>query len=228
MRDKVQPLTPGKSASSPVRERVSAFEPVPGTCIWSTLLPRATQAALVEQLRGLVEKAPFYRVVMPRTGKPLSVTMTNLGDLGWISDKTGYRYEAHHPNTGSSWPAIPDNLLRIWNELTDYSAPPQACLVNYYGEGARMGQHQDRDEEDLDAPVLSISLGDTALFRLGGEVRSDPTLSFKLTSGDVMLLEGPSRLRFHGVDRTYPGSSTLLEKGGRLNLTLRRVTRPGA
>lgn len=211
-----------------MRERVSAFEPVPGTRIWSTLLSRATQTALVEQLRGLAEKAPFYRVVMPRTGKPLSVTMTNLGDLGWISDKTGYRYEARHPVTGVPWPAIPDNLLRLWNELTDYPAPPQACLVNYYGEGARMGLHQDRDEDDFDAPVLSISLGDTALFRLGGEARSDPTQSFKLASGDVMMLEGPSRLRFHGVDRIYSGSSTLLEKGGRLNLTLRRVTRPGA
>ena len=228
MRDKVQLQTPGKSASLPVRERVSAFEPVPGTRIWSSFLSRATQTALVEQLRGLVEKAPFYRVVMPRTGKPLSVTMTNLGDLGWISDKTGYRYEARHPVTGDPWPAIPDNLLRLWNELTDYPAPPQACLVNYYGEGARMGLHQDRDEDDFDAPVLSISLGGTALFRLGGEARSDPTQSFKLASGDVMMLEGPSRLRFHGVDRIYSGSSTLLEKGGRLNLTLRRVTRPGA
>jgi DNA oxidative demethylase len=200
------------------------LEPVPGTCIWPGLLSRGAQEALVAELRELVRINPLYQPVMPRTGKPLSVSMTNLGSLGWISDKQGYRYETRHPVTQNAWPPIPEGLLRMWNDLSDYAAPPQACLVNHYEPGARMGLHQDRDEKALDAPVLSVSLGDTALFRLGGEKRNDPTQSFKLASGDVMMLAGPSRLRFHGVDRIMPGTSTLLEGGGRLNLTLRRVS----
>ncbi len=180
----------------------------------------------MRDLRQLISAAPLYRPTMPRTGKPFSVSMTNLGDLGWISDKNGYRYEPKHPKTGRSWPPIPDDLLTLWDTLTGYPAPPEACLVNFYDPDAKMGLHQDRDEKSLDAPVLSISLGDTALFRLGGLERNGRTQSFKLTSGDVMMLSGPSRLRFHGVDRIVPGSSTLLDKGGRVNLTLRRVTDP--
>jgi len=201
------------------------LQPVDGTRIWPGYFSRAEQAALVETLRALVGTAPLYQVRMPRTGRPLSVQMTNLGPLGWISDTKGYRYEPCHPQTQRPWPDIPSLLLRTWNDLTDGAPEPQACLVNYYGPGSKMGLHQDKDEEALDAPVLSVSLGDTALFRLGGLDRKGPTRSFKLASGDVMLLGGPSRLRFHGVDRIYEGTSTLLDKGGRLNLTLRRVTR---
>ncbi|MEQ9146230.1 MAG: alpha-ketoglutarate-dependent dioxygenase AlkB [Parvibaculaceae bacterium] len=232
MRDKVQPLTPAE----PARTRIGPFpddaapgaplEPAEGTIVWPGALPRARQEALVATLREALAEAPFYRVRMPRTGRPLSVSMTNLGRLGWISDKQGYRYEPRHPVTGRPWPPIPEELLRIWNELTGYPALPEACLVNFYAEGARMGLHQDRDEEPMDAPVLSVSLGDTAVFRLGGLERKGRTQSFRLHSGDVMMLAGPSRLRFHGIDRILPGSSTLLEKGGRLNLTLRRVTAP--
>eukprot|EP00439_Symbiodinium_sp_Y106_P088164 s1_g700.t1 len=152
--------------------------------------------------------------------------MTNLGPLGWMSDRNGYRYEPTHPITGNPWPPIPDTLLSLWDDLAGYGAPPEACLVNFYGPDAKMGLHQDRDEQPLDAPVLSISLGDTAVFRLGGLERKGATQSFKLASGDVMMLTGPSRLRFHGIDRILPGTSTLLEKRGRLNLTLRRVTEP--
>ena len=115
----------------------------------------------------------------------------------------------------------------VIGELAGYGAPPECCLVNIYrGDKARMGLHQDRDEEALDAPVVSISLGDTCTFRVGGFARSDKTKSFRLASGDVMVLGGPSRLRFHGVDRILPESSQLLEGGGRLNLTLRRVSKP--
>lgn len=202
------------------------LEPVEGTKIWPGYFGREAQLALVEALRPLVSEAPFYRAHMPRTGKPLSVQMTNLGSLGWIADKSGYRYADAHPVTKTPWPPIPDFLLRLWNDLTGYDQPPEACLVNYYGPGSKMGLHQDRDEDALDAPVLSVSLGDTALFRLGGVERKGATQSFKLASGDVMMLTGPSRRRFHGIDRIYDGSSTLLPKGGRLNLTLRRVTRP--
>jgi alkylated DNA repair protein (DNA oxidative demethylase) len=168
---------------------------------------------------------------MPKSGKPLSVAMTNAGPLGWVTDKDGgYRYQAHHPETGRPWPAIPDGVMAIWREVSGCPAPPEACLVNLYGETARMGQHVDRDEEDRSAPVVSISLGDTALFRLGGLTRKDPTRSVKLASGAVVVLGGESRMAHHGVDRIYPGSSTLLENFPvpgvrRVNLTLRRVSR---
>jgi alkylated DNA repair protein (DNA oxidative demethylase) len=152
--------------------------------------------------------------------------MTNCGPLGWVSDVHGYRYQPTHPQTGLPWAPIPPALLELWASTARYAEPPEACLVNFYTATARMGLHQDRDEDDLSAPVLSVSLGDTCLFRIGGEKRTDPTRSFRLQSGDVMLLEGDSRLAFHGVDRLYPGTSTLLKDGGRINLTLRRVTRP--
>jgi DNA oxidative demethylase len=187
-------------------------------------LDRAEQEALLEAVRGLVRAAPLYVPTMPRTGKPFSVRMTNAGRLGWVSDASGYRYQETHPATGEPWPAIPPRLLALWDELARHPRPPEACLVNLYGPEARMGLHQDRDEADLSAPVLSVSLGDTCLFRIGGTARGDPTRSFRLASGDVMLLEGESRLVFHGVDRLYPGTSTLLKDGGRINLTLRRVT----
>lgn len=163
---------------------------------------------------------------MPRTGKPFTVRMTNFGPLGWVSDKDGgYRYQPAHPVTGRPWPAIPETLLRAWEEIGGYARPPEACLLNWYAPGARMGLHQDRDEDDLEAPVVSLSLGDTALFRIGGVKRSDPTRSFRLASGDAMALAGAARLAFHGVDRILSGTSSLLPQGGRINLTLRRVSR---
>lgn len=175
--------------------------------------------------------APFYTPTMPRTGKPLSVKMTNCGSLGWVSDKEGgYRYQSTHPETGKPWPPIPDVIMDAWHSLSGYRHPPEACLINYYAPGTRMGLHQDRDERELAAPVVSLSLGDDALFRIGGTRRGDPTRSLRLISGDVVVLGGGSRLAFHGVDRIYPGTSTLLKdwfaEGGRINLTLRRVTPP--
>ncbi len=187
-------------------------------------LDRAAQEGLVELVRQAVADAPLYVPVMPGTGKPMSVRMTNLGVLGWVTDKErGYRYQATHPATEKPWPAIPEVLLSLWNAVADYPAPPQACLVNFYTDDARMGLHQDKDEKDLAAPVVSISLGNTCLFRVGGLERKDTTRSFRLTSGDVVVLGGASRLCFHGVDRIYPNTSTLLKNGGRINLTLRRV-----
>jgi alkylated DNA repair protein (DNA oxidative demethylase) len=154
--------------------------------------------------------------------------MTNCGELGWVSDQAGYRYQPTHPVTGRPWPEIPAMLLALWRELADYPHPPEACLVNFYEPDAKMGLHQDSDEAELAAPVLSVSLGDSCLFRVGGLDRRAPTRSVRLGSGDVVLLGGAARLAFHGVDRIYPGTSTLLSQGGRINLTLRRVTRAGS
>jgi len=160
---------------------------------------------------------------MPKSGQPFSVRMTNCGALGWVSDETGYRYQPHHPVTGMPWPPMPAIVLRAWDEIGGYPHPPEACLINVYALTARMGLHQDRDEQDFVAPVVSLSLGDTCLFRIGGTARSDPTRSFRLGSGDALALAGEARLAFHGVDRIIRGTSTLLPDGGRINLTLRRV-----
>jgi alkylated DNA repair protein (DNA oxidative demethylase) len=163
---------------------------------------------------------------MPRSGRPLTVRMSNLGPLGWVSSREGYRYQPTHPETGEPWPAIPPMVMDVWRQVSDYGHEPQACLVNYYREGAKLGLHRDEDEEDFAAPVVSISLGDTAIFRIGGTERQGKTETLKLSSGDVLVLGGASRLRYHGVDRVLSGTSTLLKDGGRLNLTLRRVTLP--
>jgi DNA oxidative demethylase len=197
-----------------------------GFVYYPAFLDSAAQATILRQVEQAVAGAPPYTPRMPRTGRPFSVRMTNLGDLGWVSDRKGYRYQSTHPETGRPWPPIPAGLLQIWRRLSAYPHPPEACLVNYYGEGARMGLHRDEDEEDFSAPVLSISLGDTAIFRLGGAERSSGTRAIKLSSGDVVILAGPSRLRYHGIDRIIPGTSNLVKEGGRINLTLRRVTRP--
>lgn len=185
------------------------------------------QRGLLQEVMAAAAQAPFFTPTMPRSGAPFSVVMTNCGPLGWVSDRDGgYRYQQTHPVTGQAWPPIPDILLEIWEALCGYAAPPEACLVNLYRGGAKMGLHVDADEAATDAPVLSISLGDTALFRLGGRRRTDPTRSLKLSSGDVAVLGGESRHCYHGVDRILPGSSRLIPDGGRMNLTLRRVTRP--
>lgn len=197
-----------------------------GLRLISGYLDRPAQEALAAAIEEVLEDAPFYTPRMPRSGKPLSVRMTNCGPLGWVSDAGGYRYQRTHPVTGEPWPSMPDLLLRAWAALSDYPEPPQACLVNYYGPAARMGLHQDRDEEDFSAPVVSVSLGATCRFRIGGDKRTQSTRSFLLASGDVVVMAGASRLAFHGVDRILPGTSTLLPDGGRINLTLRRVHPP--
>lgn len=197
----------------------------PGIRYFPDYLDLNEQSALVEEIRTIVAEAPLYIPAMPKTGKEMSVRMTNCGSLGWVTDKErGYRYQAIHPATQKPWPAIPQRLLTLWNKVGDFALPPEACLVNFYAETAKMGLHQDRDEQNLVAPVVSVSLGDTCLFRFGGTERNDKTQSIKLKSGDVIVLGGEGRLAFHGVDRIYPGTSTLLKNTGRINLTLRRVT----
>ena len=185
------------------------------------------QGALLDDIRAIVARAPLFVPAMPRTGKQMSVRMTNCGALGWVTDKArGYRYQATHPVTSDPWPPIPDRLLALWDSVSGYPHPPEACLVNFYDAGAKMGLHQDRDEQEFGAPVVSLSLGDACLFRVGGPRRQDKTVSFRLESGDLVVLGGEGRLAFHGVDRIYADTSPLLKNGGRINLTLRRVTRP--
>ena len=190
-------------------------------------IARPAQEALVEEIRRVVQAAPLYVPAMPRTGKEMSVRMTNCGALGWVTDQErGYRYQPTHPMTGEPWPPIPEALLELWRAVSAYPHPPEACLINFYAADAKMGLHQDRDEKDFAAPVVSVSLGDDCLFRVGQNTRDGGTKSFRLKSGDVVVLGGEGRLSFHGVDRIYPATSALLKNGGRINLTLRRVTVP--
>jgi len=189
------------------------------------------QDRLLREILGVLYAAPLFTPAMPRTGKPFSVRMSNCGALGWVSDKeAGYRYQAAHPETGKLWPEIPKMLFDLWRKVAAYPAPPEACLINVYIPSARMGLHRDEDEEDFSAPVVSVSLGDTARFRIGGLARKDPTHSFDLKSGDVLILGGDARLAYHGVDRIKPGTSELignrLPEAARINLTLRRVAKP--
>ena len=189
-------------------------------------LDQVAQTQLVGLVLERIDESFWFQPTTPRWNRPFSVRMSNLGALGWVSDTRGYRYQPDHPDTRLPWPSIPVELLRIWHDLTSLPDPPDACLVNLYRGNARMGLHQDKDELDLTLPVLSVSLGDEAVFRIGGLKRSDPTSSLRLCSGDLCLLGGKARLAYHGIDRILPGSSDLVPGGGRLNLTLRcaRVT----
>jgi DNA oxidative demethylase len=205
---------------------MTAPRPLSGFRLVSGYLDRSAQEALLTALRAVLASAPAYTPRMPRSGKPLSVRMSNCGPLGWVTDEAGYRYQPMHPETGRPWPPMPAIVTDAWMALAFYPYPPESCLINYYGPAAKMGLHQDRDEHAFDAPVVSLSLGDTCLFRIGGTKRDHPSRTIRLASGDAVVLGGEARLAFHGVDRIMPGTSTLLPEGGRINLTLRRVTVP--
>lgn len=185
-------------------------------------LDRTAQETMAEEVAGVIRAAPLFAPVTP-WGKPMRVRMTSAGRFGWFTDRKGYRYIDRHPE-GGPWPPIPATALAVWGELVSRERTPDCCLVNVYGDGAGMGLHRDADEADFSWPVLSISLGDAGLFRMGGLERSDPTQSVLLESGDVVVMGGGARLAHHGIDRTRPGSSSLLPGGGRINLTLRVVT----
>jgi alkylated DNA repair protein (DNA oxidative demethylase) len=223
----------------------------PGVLLWREYFSPAAQQSLLADVLARLDNAPLYRPVMPKTAKPFSAEESNFGTLGWVADKAGYRYQPLHPVTGRPWPAIPPALLALWDDVAaDFFAPlrpslalepatatsplgalrakwevppPDCCLLNLYAAGAKMGLHQDRDEKDMDAPVVGVSLGDDALFRIGGVVRGGPTQSVQLASGDVILFGGIARLAYHGIDRIMSGSSRLVPGGGRISLTLRRV-----
>ncbi len=190
-----------------------------GVLVYPGWLSRSQQKLMVSDLREVAGAAPFRRYVTPG-GRQMSVQMTAAGDVGWMADQSGYRYASRHSG-GGDWPDIPDTILAVWRSLSGVDREPNTCLINYYGEGARMGLHQDKDEADLSWPVVSISLGDDALFRVGGGSRNDPTRSRWLVSGDVAVLASDARLAHHGIDRIKFGSSDLLEDRGRINVTLR-------
>jgi alkylated DNA repair protein (DNA oxidative demethylase) len=203
----------------------------PGVFLWRAWLAPKAQQALLSALDARLKAAPLYRPTMPGSGKPFSVEQSNLGPLGWVSDKTGYRYQPLHPVTARPWPDIPPALTALWGALAPHfrpnPPPPSCCLVNFYRAGARMGLHQDRDEADATQPVIAISLGNTAVFRIGGTARKGPTRSVALASGDVIAFGGAARMAFHGIDRIRPGTSTLVPGGGRFSLTLRHVAAGG-
>ncbi|SEO08816.1 alkylated DNA repair protein (DNA oxidative demethylase) [Salinihabitans flavidus] len=195
--------------------RIRGFE------IHKGLLGQAEQATVLGAIREVVEYAPLVRPVTP-SGKQMSVRMTSAGRVGWVTDRRGYRYEPRRPS-GVDWPPIPQDVLAIWDAVSGVERAPDCCLINFYGEDTRMGLHQDRDEGDFGFPVVSVSLGDDALFRMGNTTRGGKTESIWLASGDVVVMGGAARLAYHGVDRIRFGTSRLLPKGGRINLTLRVV-----
>jgi len=186
---------------------------------------RSCEAALMDALLGVVKQAPFRHMLTPG-GRRMSVAMTNCGALGWISDRAGYRYAALDPQSGGPWPALPAAFL----ELAERAAAragfsgfvPDACLVNRYEPGARLTLHQDRDERDFSAPIVSVSLGLPAVFLFGGERRADRAQRVSLAHGDVVVWGGPARLRFHGVLPLEEGRHPLTGRH-RINLTLRKA-----
>ncbi|MCI4664697.1 MAG: alpha-ketoglutarate-dependent dioxygenase AlkB [Neomegalonema sp.] len=206
---------------SGLEEHINGFRVISGA------LTVEEQSALLMELAEIVRAAPLVRPLTP-WGKPMRVGMTSAGGYGWTTDRRGYRYEPAHPETGRPWPAIPERLLALWARYSDVETPPDSCLINHYPEGGRMGLHQDKDEADFNIPVVSVSLGDPAVFRMGGLQRSEPTSSITLYSGDVVVIGGDARLAFHGVDRIKFGESSLLAAApefgaGRINITLRRA-----
>lgn len=197
-------------------------ETINGFRIHRGWLDRPAQEAMLADIRGVIRAGPLVRPVTP-WGKPMSVRMTSAGRLGWVIERGRYAYAARHPETGAPWPPIPESVLAVWRAVSGWQGDPDCCLINWYAEGARMGLHQDRDERRFDAPVVSISLGDPARFRMGSTTRKGPTEATVLDSGDVVVMGGAARLAFHGIDRVMFGQGTLLPDGGRINLTLRVV-----
>ena len=180
----------------------------PGVDYFPGFLDRAAQEALSEDVQAILAEAPLFRPRMPRTGKPFSVRMSNCGPLGWVSDEGGYRYQPTHPETGRPWPAMPARLLAAWATIAPAAPPPEACLINFYDANARMGLHQDRDEEELAAPVVSsVARGHRAIPRRRARAgRGDPLLPPRLGRRHVACRRRPSRL-----PRRRPHCSRLLD-----------------
>ncbi len=186
---------------------------------------RASADSLVEAIQGVARQAPFRFMTTPG-GYRMSVAMTNCGAAGWITDATGYRYGPIDPNTGHPWPAMPAMLRTLAAEAASRAGfgpfTPDACLINRYEPASRLSLHQDRDERDFSAPIVSVSLGLPAVFLFGGERRTDKTMRVPLAHGDVVVWGGPARLRYHGVLPLKDGEHSLLGRC-RINLTFRKA-----
>jgi DNA oxidative demethylase len=180
---------------------------------------------LIADLRAIVGQAPFRHMVTPG-GHQMSVAMTNCGGLGWVTDRTGYRYDANDPETGKPWPAMPPSFRELAKQAADQAGfggfSPDACLINRYQPGARMSLHQDKDEHDFGAPIVSVSLGLPATFLFGGLKRSDKPRRFRLQHGDIAVWGGPARLKFHGVAPLADGEHSVMGRQ-RINLTFRKA-----
>ncbi len=186
---------------------------------------RPLEGDLIAALRDIEEHAPFRHMVTPG-GHQMSVAMTNCGSLGWVTDRSGYRYDHVDPDSGRPWPAMPPPFRNLAREAAAQAGfdgfSPDACLVNRYLPGARMSLHQDKDEGDLGAPIVSVSLGLPATFLFGGLKRSDKTRRFRLEHGDIAVWGGPARLVFHGVAPLADGEQVLMGRQ-RINLTFRKA-----
>jgi DNA oxidative demethylase len=180
---------------------------------------------LLAALGEVVARAPFRHMVTPG-GFRMSVAMTNCGSYGWVTDRTGYRYDAVDPESGHAWPPMPESLLGLAADAAAHAGfggfVPDACLVNRYEPGARMSLHQDKNERDFDQPIVSVSLGLPAVFLFGGSKRADQPRRVELRHGDVMVWGGPARLRYHGVMPLRDGLHPVVGRH-RINLTLRRA-----
>lgn len=206
---------------------IALTEDIAGFRIHRGALDIGEQRELVEVCRGICGAAPLVRP-LTAWGKWMSVKMTSAGRLGWVIERGRYRYTDRHPATGARWPDIPDAVLDVWRRFADWPDDPDSCLMNWYDPDAKMGLHQDKDEGDFAAPVVSISLGDPARFRMGGTERKLATTSTILNSGDVVVMGGAARLAYHGIDRVFTdGPPNPLTGRGRINLTLRVVDETG-
>jgi alkylated DNA repair protein (DNA oxidative demethylase) len=182
-------------------------------------------AALMQAIGDIVAAAPFRHMITPG-GWRMSVAMTNCGRAGWITDRKGYRYAPSDPETGEAWPAMPEAIRSLAARAAAAGGfpgfEPDACLINRYEPGSRLSLHQDRNERDFGAPIVSVSLGLPAVFLFGGLARNDRPRRIRLDSGDVVVWGGPARLAFHGVDTLAEGDDALTGRC-RINLTLRRA-----
>ncbi|MEM9044170.1 MAG: alpha-ketoglutarate-dependent dioxygenase AlkB [Pseudomonadota bacterium] len=203
--------------NEPPKEVIAGFE------IYRNLLSQEKQIEMVDACREIIRQAPLVRP-MTAWGKPMTVRMTSAGRAGWVIHRGKYQYRAHHPETDLPWPQIPPAILEPWRRLDLWPGDPACCLLNWYDAEARMGLHQDKDEGLFEAPVLSISLGDPARFRMGGIEKGSKTQSTILSSGDVVVMRGDARLAYHGIDRILAdGLPNPITARGRINLTLRVV-----
>ncbi|WP_428686458.1 DNA oxidative demethylase AlkB [Reyranella sp.] len=186
---------------------------------------RKRDRALLAAIEAIAAQAPFRRMVTPG-GFEMSVAMTNCGGAGWVTDRTGYRYQAHNPQSGVPWPAMPPGFLALADEAATEagfaSFVPDACLINRYEPGTKLSLHQDKDEADYNHPIVSVSLGLPATFQFGGPRRGDPVRKIALEHGDVVVWGGPSRLFHHGVLTLKSGEHPLTGRR-RFNLTLRKA-----